>query len=182
MGKRLSDEDKRRRFVEEFVVDLNATAAAKRAGYSARSAGMQGSRLMKIDEIRSAIQKKIDARSQRIELSADAVLRELARIAQCDISEAFDDDGSLKPLKEIPVDVRRVIAGVETIEHVIPGSGEGEEGAPIVVKTKKLKFWSKNEALQTLARHFKLLTDRVEVHDTRGLADRIRKARERRKS
>lgn len=177
-------EEKQRRFIEEFLKDRNATKAAERAGYSKKTARNQGSRLLAKDDIWSAIQKKLEAQLQRVSVDADAVLLELARIAQCDISKAFNEDGSLKPLHDIPVDVRRAIAGVETVEVLGSGGDDGEEGEGkrALVQTKKLKFWNKNEALQTLARHFKLLTDRVEIHDSRKLAERLRKARERRRS
>ncbi len=69
------------RFVDEYLVDLNATAAAKRAGYSAKTAYSMGQRLLKNVEIQGAIQKRRQDRERRTEITQDRVLQELAAIA-----------------------------------------------------------------------------------------------------
>jgi phage terminase small subunit len=75
---------KKTQFVREYLVDMNAAAAARRAGYSERTAGQQGFRLLQEPEVAQAIQEAIDARSRRTEITADRVLRELARLAFAD--------------------------------------------------------------------------------------------------
>lgn len=65
---------KQERFVQEYLVDLNATQAAIRAGYSAKTANEQGARLLTNVSVRSAIQKAMDARSERTGITADYVL------------------------------------------------------------------------------------------------------------
>ena len=72
---------KRQRFVEEYLIDLNATQAAIRAGYSAKTAGSIGEEILKKPEIQEAIQAAMKARSERTEITADRVLKELGRIA-----------------------------------------------------------------------------------------------------
>ena len=72
---------KQRRFVDEYLVDLNATQAAVRAGYSARTANEQGARLLANVGIATAIQTAQEARSERLQLSQDDVLRGLHREA-----------------------------------------------------------------------------------------------------
>jgi phage terminase small subunit len=72
---------KQKRFVEEYLVDLNATQAAIRAGYSARTAEQQGPRLLGNVEIAAAVQTAQEARSQRLRLTQDDVLRGLHREA-----------------------------------------------------------------------------------------------------
>ncbi len=69
------------RFVEEYLLDLNATAAAKRAGYSERTAYAQGQRLLKHVEIAAAIQKAQEARSGRTEITQDEVIQGLKKEA-----------------------------------------------------------------------------------------------------
>ena len=70
---------RRRRFVEEYLIDLNASAALRRAGFSARSTG-QMSRIMRAPEVAAAIRAGMAERSRRTGITADAVLVELARI------------------------------------------------------------------------------------------------------
>jgi hypothetical protein len=72
---------KQRRFVDEYLLDLNATQAAIRAGYSARTAEQQGPRLLGNVEIAEAIQAAQQARSERVQITADDVLRGLHREA-----------------------------------------------------------------------------------------------------
>jgi hypothetical protein len=72
---------RQRRFVDEYLLDLNATQAAIRAGYSARTAEQQGPRLLGNVEIAGAIQAALEARSERVQITADDVLRGLHREA-----------------------------------------------------------------------------------------------------
>jgi phage terminase small subunit len=72
---------RQRRFVEEYLVDLNATAAAKRAGYSARSVQHNGYRLLKNPAIAAAVAKAQARRAARTQVSADRVVTELAKVA-----------------------------------------------------------------------------------------------------
>jgi phage terminase small subunit len=72
---------KQKRFVEEYLVDLNATQAAVRAGYSARTAEQQGARLLGNVKVAAAIQVAQSARSERLRLTQDDVLRGLHREA-----------------------------------------------------------------------------------------------------
>lgn len=78
------------RFVEEYLVDLNATQAAIRAGYSARTAYSQGQRLLKHVEVAKAIKAAMDARSERVSVTADDVLRELWSIATADANDLIE--------------------------------------------------------------------------------------------
>ena len=72
---------KQQRFASEYMVDLNATQAAIRAGYSADSAGSIGNELLKKPDIRARISKAIAEQSKRTGVTADRVVRELARVA-----------------------------------------------------------------------------------------------------
>jgi phage terminase small subunit len=76
---------KQQLFVQEYLVDLNATRAAIRAGYSAASAHNQGYRMMMNDEVAKAIQRAMDERSERTRISCDWVIEELSLIARANI-------------------------------------------------------------------------------------------------
>jgi len=82
---------KQLRFVEEYPKDWNATAAAKRAGYSEKTAYSQGQRLLKHVEVKAAI----DERIRQLTMSADEVLLRLAQHARADLSDVVDDDKTL---------------------------------------------------------------------------------------
>ena len=73
--------EKQERFVEEYLVDLNATQAAIRANYSKKTAYSQGQRLLKNVEVQEAIQTAVKKRSERTEITQDMVLKELASVA-----------------------------------------------------------------------------------------------------
>jgi phage terminase small subunit len=156
---------KQARFVAEYLVDLNATQAATRAGYSAKTAEQQGPRLLGNVGVRRAIDEALARRSERIELKSDDVLRELLRLARVDIGEAFDHEGHLKPLHLMSEDCRRAIAGVE-VEAV---AGEA-------ATVTKVKFWDKTRALELLGKHLKLFTDKVELSGRVTLEQLLEKA------
>lgn len=149
---------KEERFCEEYVTDLNGTQAAIRAGYSERSAPVTASRLLIKANVVQKVQALMDERSKRTRIDADTILKELLRLATVDITEAFDSMGQLKPLNEIPEDVRRAIAGLEVHELF---DGQGEQRS-IIGLAKKVKFWDKPRALELLGKHLKLFTDKVE--------------------
>ena len=107
--------------------------------------------------------------------SVDRVLGELHRLAGADISLVFNEDGSPKPLHEIPEDVRRCISAVE-VEELFEGRGEARAQVGLV---HKFKLWDKGAALERLGRHLKLFTDKLEVDASPELADALAKARQR---
>ena len=72
---------KQDRFVKEYLIDLNATQAAIRAGYSPKTANEQGARLLANASVQEAIAKAMAERSKRTGISQDRVIQELARIA-----------------------------------------------------------------------------------------------------
>jgi phage terminase small subunit len=76
---------KQQRFVNEYLIDLNATQAAARAGYSKKTANEQGSRLLANVSVSTAITQRMNERSGRLEITQDMVLRELAKIGFSDI-------------------------------------------------------------------------------------------------
>ena len=173
--------EKQRRFVAEYLVDRNATAAAKRAGYSERSAHAQGHDLLKHPEIGPAIAEAEAKRSERTGITADVVLYELLRLARVDISEAFDSEGNLLHVKDMPEDVRRAISSIDLVEEQggVEMTETGEVQESPVTTIKKIRFWDKKGALELLGKHLKLFVDRIEVDGPNALADRLEKARKR---
>ena len=83
---------KQERFVQEYLVDLNATAAAKRAGYSEKNAGKIGPELLGKTRISAAIQNAMQQRGQRTEVTQDYVIEKLKAIADKEASDKPDSD------------------------------------------------------------------------------------------
>ena len=141
--------EKQKRFAEEYLIDLNATQAAIRAGYSAKTANEQGSRLLANVSIQKAISKAIAERSGRTKISQDRVVNELAKIAFLNIADLIDQNGNMKS------NVSR-----DDIEWMRSRGIETENG---YVKETEFRLTSKLKALELLGRHLGMFTDRVEL-------------------
>ncbi|MDI4655549.1 terminase small subunit [Xanthobacter autotrophicus] len=145
---------KQTRFVQEYLVDLNATQAAVRAGYSKRTAVKIGSENLLKPDIAREIQRAMDERAARTGITAERVLQELARIAFLDIRKAFNADGSMKPLDQIDDETAAAIAGLEVAETF---NDDGEHTGSV----RKIKLSDKIGALTLLARHLGMLNDKL---------------------
>lgn len=155
---------KQQRFADEYLVDLNAKQAAIRAGYSPRSAEVTGAKLLSNTKVAAYVKSAASAQQERTRITADVVLGELLRLARVDLSEAYDESGKLRPVREMPEDLRRAIAGVESDEiWEWVEDDDGERRRELVGFTRKVKFWDKTRALELLGKHLKLFTDRVDV-------------------
>lgn len=153
---------KQQAFVEEYLLDLNAAAAARRAGYSEKTADRIGHENRRKPEIAEAIQAALAARSQRTEITADRVLEELARIGFSDIRDLFTWDAeraAFVPSRELSEDEAAVIAAVES-ESVTYTTEDG--GTETKVKLK-LKTYDKLAALEKIGRHLGMFKDRLDV-------------------
>ena len=149
-------EPRQYRFVEEYLVDLNATQAAIRAGYSEKTARQMGSENLTKPVIQEAINRMVAARSKRVQITQDMVLRELAMIAFVDIRQAFDADGNLLPIKDMPEEVARAVAGLDISHDKIRSVGDGDDKQTVEEMTKRLKLIDKKGSLELLGRHLKL--------------------------
>jgi len=145
--KKLTDADKL--ILDEYLIDFNAKAAWLRIFPKAKSADAQSSRLMRQPIAREYLQERIEARREEIGADAEESMRECRRIALADVGEAFNDDGSLKAIRDIPEDLRRTIAGFEVLE-VWEGTGKDRK---FVGELKKVKFWNKDKEIETLFKH-----------------------------
>lgn len=136
---------KQQRFVEEYLVDLNGTQAATRAGYSEKTANRIASENLSKPVIQEAIQKAIAERSARTEITQDRVLEEYARLAFLDPRKFFDDNGNLKSIKGLDDDAAAALASFEVYVTTIDKN--------IETATAKVKFWDKSRNLNDLAKH-----------------------------
>jgi len=156
--------DKQKAFCEEYLIDFNGTAAAKRAGYSPKTARVMAQQNRESQAVIDHLGKLIQERSQRTQVTADRVITEAARIAFSDLRALFDDNGALLPVNAWPNEAAPAIASVEVDELF---QGVGAERTQIGY-TKKIKLWDKPRALELLGKHLKLWVDRVEASGPNG--------------
>ena len=150
----------RQRFVEEYLVDLNGTEAAIRAGYSPRSAKAQASQLLALPEVQVAVSAAKASRSDRTKIDADWVLNRLAEEADADVADLYDESGALKPVKDWPLIWRKgLVAGLD-VEEV------REEGVTIAV-VRKVKLSDRTKRIELIGKHVGVQAFREQV----GLAD-----------
>mgnify|MGYP000887682201 CR=1 FL=1 len=149
---------KQARFVEEYLVDLNATQAAIRAGYSKKTAGQVSFNLLKKTEIQTAISEAQALRSKRTEITQDRVLKELAKLGFGDIRAIFSEDGSLRHPNTMDDDAAARISSIEVVVRPVPGS-QGQE----VEHVAKIKAWDKLGALTQIGRHLGMFKDKLET-------------------
>lgn len=143
---------KQQRFVEEYLVDLNATEAAKRAGYSKKTARSVGHENLTKPDIAAAIDAAQRERSESTGITAERVLEELGRLGFADLRGAFDDRGNLRRPEDWP---DALAAAVSSVEVVTRSLGESE-----VEYVHKLKLWDKNSALEKIAKHLGMFIER----------------------
>ena len=143
---------KQERFVAEYLVDLNATQAAIRAGYSRKTAGAQGEQLLRNVRISTAVSEAMAKRAQATGVTAERVVQELARVAFADprgILEWGPDGVKLRKSAELTDDQAAAVAEVSESRTAAGG-------------TLKAKMHDKVRALELLGKHLGLFTDKLE--------------------
>ncbi len=149
-GKSKKLTDKQKRFCEEYLVDSNATQAAIRSGYSEKTARSIAQENLTKPDIREYLRQLRQKQSDRTQISADRVLKEVSRIAFFDIRKAFDGAGNLLDPKDMDDETAATIASIETLYTRVPGKKEVYEGV------KKIRAWDKKGALELLMKHLQL--------------------------
>ena len=155
---------KQERFVAEYLIDLNATQAAIRTGYSAATAYSQGQRLLKHVEVAAALEVAMAARAERTEVTADRVLRELAKIGFSDIRKAVRWGGASAG---DPQTDAAVLSSASFVELVNSEDVDDETAAAIsevsqTAQGLKIKLHDKRAALVDIGKHLGMFTDKVE--------------------
>ena len=169
---------KQRMFISEYLVDLNATQAAIRAGYSAKTATWIGPQLLGKPHVMAEIAKAQLERQKSTGITSDYVLARLAEIDQMDALDILQEDGTIKPIKDWPKIWRQYISGFEVQE--IFGRGGGGEKA-LVGMVKKIRWPEKTKNLELIGRHVNVQAwkEAIEVSGSLTIADRLARAKER---
>jgi phage terminase small subunit len=154
------------RFVAEYLIDGNAGKAYTRAGYSATpaAAAANGHRLLKNAEIAAAIEAGQQKTLAKLELTAERVLLEVARLAYFDPRRLLKPDGSPKDIGDLDDDTAACIGGLDVLEQY-EGSGKDRVFTGYL---KKYKIFDKNSALTNALKVLRLTTDKMEVTGPNG--------------
>jgi len=156
--------DKQELFCKEYLIDLNATQAAIRAGYSEKTAREIARKMLTKVDIETRIQKLIEERSKRTEITSDNVLKELAKIGFADIKDFLE-------YKTEKTKVRLDDLGKQIIDYkiIIDAKDSSEIDGTLVNEvsiskdgTFKFKLHDKLSALEKIGKHLKMFTDKVE--------------------
>lgn len=176
-------------FVHEYLIDLNATQAAIRAGYSANAAGAIGHETLTKPEVAAAIAEAQADRARRTGITADRVLRELAKVGFADLADVtdwgvkevavgFDGDGKRLPPEAIgdAVVVQYVEAPFVTpiCRDALPADVRASVAEVSLGKDGfKIKMHDKVGALEKIGRHLGMFKERVEHSGPDGEAIRV---------
>lgn len=141
--------DKQKKFIDEYLVDLNATQAAIRAGYKEKAAYRTGAENLRKPQIQEEIQKRMEERQKRTEITQDMVLQELAAIAfarATDYVSVMDGMVQVKDTDQLSDSQIAAIAGIKETQNGI-----------------EVKLGSKEKTLELLGRHLGMWNDKLDV-------------------
>lgn len=164
---------KHARFVAEYLKDLNASKAYVRAGYAKNGAGQGAERLLRNVEIKAAIAKAQGAVLEAAALTAQRTLEEMGVVAFSNVADFFDANGNLVPIHKLP---RRVSAAISQFEVIMKNAAGGDGKIDRVLK---VKTWDKTRGLEQLGKHFKLLSDVVQLEASDKLIEALYQGRAR---
>lgn len=139
------------RFVQEYLIDLNATQAAIRSGYSKNGANVTGSQLLANPNIQDEIQRAMEKRGRKLELSADKVLRELSYLGFSNMMDYIlitEDGDAYTDLSRITREQAAAIQEI-TVEEYTEGRGEDARN----IRKTKLKLTDKTKNLELIGKH-----------------------------
>lgn len=136
---------RQQRFVDEYLLDLNASAAARRAGYQAKSAALIGMELLNKTIVAEAIQRAKRDRAERTQITQDMVLQELALLSQSDITHYIvTDTGDVRLHPGAPPHAMRAVASLK--KRIIPT----EHG---LTYETEIRLWNKPSSVKMAGEH-----------------------------
>lgn len=144
---------KQKRFVEEYLIDLNAAQAAIRAGYSPKAAYSIGSENLRKPEIRACIEKAMAERSKRTGINQDRIIMELAKIGLLNPKNLINFEEAT--VKEDATEEDLAAISSIRVKRFPTKDGEGVE--------REVKMYDKAKVLELLGRHLGMFKDKVEV-------------------
>lgn len=163
-------------FVRELIAHGNGTKAAIAAGWSAKTAAVTSSKLLRKPNIQQELANLRGKLLSKLEITAERVLHGLAELAFFDPRKMFNEDGSLKRITELDATTVAALSGFN-IEKLFQHFGKGLSAE--VGTVTKIRFADRGLNLERLGRHFKLFTDKVEVADADAIIAKLKAGRAR---
>lgn len=151
---------KQSRFVNEYLIDLNATQAAIRAGYSKKTAYSIGQENLRKPEIQAAVQAAMEERSKATNITKERVLQEYAKLAFFDARKLFEKDGKPIDITNLDDDTAAALVGLD-VQDVYEFDGDKKK---FVGYLKKYKLADKLGALNSIAKHLGMFDDKESEH------------------
>lgn len=150
---------KQAKFVDEYLVDLNATQATIRAGYSKKTADVIASQNLSKIRVQQAIQKRRDELQKATQWTQEEVLNGYRKLAYYTLDEIYNDDGTLKPISEISPNARFAVSGVKILKTKT--SKTSKDGGKTASETtmQDLKFSDKKAVLDQVGKHLGMFKD-----------------------
>lgn len=145
--------NKQKRFIEEYLIDFNATQSAIRAGYSVDTAKDIGCENLAKPNIKKAIEKALAERSRRTGITQDRVIQELARVAFVNFNDVVDENGEIK--SDASAD------DLACVESYKVENGDSINGSS---SKREVKLASKMKALELLGKHLGMFSDKFDVN------------------
>lgn len=180
-GKNLSQ--KQKLFVKYYLIDLNGTQAALKAGYAEKSAHTTADRYIHGrkggEHVKKAIDEAMAARAKKVDIDAEYVLKQLGQMQKALISEIINDSGSLKDVSEWPEIWQRMVVSVDVFEEY-DGSGKDKV---LIGYTKRVKLMDRARIMEMLGKHVnvKAFSEQHDVTVKGSIGQRIMDARKRAK-
>lgn len=159
---------RQRAFVAEYLIDMNATQAAIRAGYAFATAGQAGHEYLNIPKIAAAIERGKAQRLSRVNITADSVLHEMAALALSNVSHyVISDDGQVELAEGAPENAMAAVQSIKKKTKIFRDRQGIETHREYDVE---LRLWNKPEPLKLMGRHANVAAcfDRVEVTGKNG--------------
>jgi len=148
---------RQQRFVAEYLVDLNATQAAIRAGYSPKRANQAGLQALMNSDVAAAVKAGQAERLDEVMLTAKGTLEALRRVVDGDVRALFDDTGNLKPIHTLTAEQAALIGGFEVVKRNLT-SGDGTVDTIYKVKLKEQRGF-----VEMAMKHLGLLIEKQQV-------------------
>lgn len=167
------DNGKYEYFCQEYISHYNATAAWRTANNKEQPGDRAyASKLLTNNNVHARIKHLEAVRNEERQLDKDKLRIMLSDMAEADVSEAYDEDGVLKPLHQIPKNIRLLIEGIETVDQ----KERDEDGKLVKVgELKKVKWAKRHKTIELAGKHVDIqaFKDNVDVHNKLSLADLV---------
>ena len=156
---------KQQRFCDEYLVSLNSTSAAIKAGYSPKTAGVIGSENLKKPNIASYIKSRQVETSEKLECTKEIIIAELMKVGLSDVTNyvTIDEGGLIQaiPIDDMPENSTAALNSISEDRTIMQTKDESED---IILKSKiNFKMHDKVKALDLLGKHLGLFNDKLEI-------------------